>query len=369
MKNTHLFTLAGLFALAMTILQACQKGELLETAIPKIVEITFTGSTSAPLEFVYDNVIMDSTSGQNNSFPSAFKMNITKGDQKIQVREKGKLEILRTYDINTATFSQKFEMLYDGGEIYDNSINYNLVINPLGKDLEFFLDGKIKYQSSYGSIINTTLSIPINKEQKRELTVKIKGEKEVLLTKTITAADTDKTLKFLLDGGRPVENITLPALKNPNGMSLTFMLQPNVEFGQTTFLGGDVDLVFYLRDMNTNEVTKLNPELRMTVPASQSFVTVELPPLPDSKFYTFDILKKGTNEVAYVSNDPSKKVRPGLGKYGFLFFMIDDVKYFLPGERLVCTMTPYEEIGGDNYDEIYLTLFVKDYLNSFVNIQ
>ena len=196
MKKINSFTLAGLFALAMTMLQACQKGELPDTAIPKIVEVTFTGSTSVPLEFVYDNVIMDSTNGPNNGFPGAFKMNITKGDQKMHVREKGKPEILKSYDINTNIFSQKFEMLYDEGRIYDNSINYNLMINPLGKDLEFLLDGKIKYQSSYRGVIITTLPIPINKEQKRELTVKIKGEKKCIRQKPTQPLKQKKRLSF-----------------------------------------------------------------------------------------------------------------------------------------------------------------------------
>ncbi|MET6997803.1 hypothetical protein [Chitinophaga defluvii] len=364
----HLYTRVVVFIFLMMALQACQKGELFEAVTPKIVEVTFTGATSLPLEFVYNNNIIASTVGQNNSFPTPFKMNVSTGDQKIQVREKGKTTILRTYLINTDTFKQHFGILYEEGEIYDEAIDFNLFINPLGKDVEIFLDGKIKDQSLYGGALQSKLTIPLNKEQKRELTVKIKGEKEIILTRTITAADENKTLKFFLDGKKPVQNITLPPLKNPNGMLLTFKLLPDVEFGQTTFLGTDVDFVFYLRDLNTDEVTNLSPEFRVTVPGNQSFVTMELPPLPDSKFYTFDIVKKGTNEVAFKAKDPNQKVSRGFGKYGMFYFMIGELKFILPGEKLIFTLVPYEELGGANFDEIYVTPFIRDYLNDWVDI-
>ncbi len=82
----------------------------------------------------------------------------------------------------------------------------------------------------------------------------------MILSRTITEAEADKTLKFLLAGNEPVENMELPALKDPNGMSLTFLFRPDIEFGQTGFLGGDVDLVFYQRDLMTEEVNYPDPE-------------------------------------------------------------------------------------------------------------
>jgi len=370
MKTLHIVKYTMLLVLAMLVLQSCKKEELFQPAAPQIVELAFSGTTSVPLEFVYDNVVVDTTVGQNNSLPNPFPLNIAKGDQKIYVRKKGETDILKTFTINPASFQQKFGVLYDDGKIYDNSISYNLAIHPVGKDVEIFIDGNMKVQTSYGGILDSKITIPIDQGQTRELTVKIKGEDEVILSRTIAEADSNKVLKFFLDGKKPVEEMVLPALKNPQGMSLTFQLHPDVEYGQTTFLGGDVDIVFYIRDLNTEEVTLLNPEVRVTVPQGQPFVTVELPPLPDSKMYTFDIFKKGTNEVVYRSNSPGYTVQPGLGKYGLVYFFKDlQFNYFLPGERLVCTLSVNEEFGGANFDEIYVTPKEFGLLTDYTNIR
>ncbi len=61
--------------------------------------------------------------------------------------------------------------------------------------------------------------------------------------------------------------------------------------------------------------------------------------------------------MVYSSNNPAYTVQPGLGKYGYVTFFKDFQSYFfLPGERLVCTISAYEEFGGTNFDEIYITL-------------
>lgn len=370
MKRIHLFNYIKLLALFVLILQSCQKGELLETKGPQIVELSFSGSTSIPLEFIYNGSVVGTTVGGNHSLPIPFTLNVSKGDQKIHIREKGKTVILKSYTINTAVFQQKFGILYDDGKIYDNSMFYHLLIHPLGKDVEIFLDGKIKDQTSYGATLNSKLTIPMDKGQIRQLTVKIKGTDEIILSRTIAEADSNKTLKFFLDGKKAVENMTLPALRDPKGMSMTFLLRPDVENGQTAFLGGDVDLVFYLRDLMTDEVTPISPEIRFTVPQGQSFVTLELPPLPDSKMYTFDVFKKGTKEVAYNSLNPGYSVQPGLGKHGGLYFFRDlQISFFFPGERLVCKILVAEELGGNNFDEIYITPGEINILNDFVNIR
>lgn len=370
MKTSHIVKYTTLVALAMMVMQSCKKGELFQPTAPQIVELAFSGTTSIPLEFVYDNVVVDTTVGQSNSLPNPFPLNIAKGDQKIYVRKKGETAILKTFMINTALFQQKFGILYDDGKIYDSSISYNLAIHPMGKDVEIFLDGSIKDQTNYGGILNSKLTIPIDKGQTRKLTVKIKGEDEVILTRTIAEADSNKVLKFLLDGKKPVEEMVLPALKDPQGMSLTFQLRPDVEYGQTTFLGGDVDLVFYLRDQMTEEVTRPNPEIRVTVPQGQPFVTVELPPLLDSKMYALDIFKKGTHEVVYRSNSSAYTVQPGLGKYGLVYFFKDlQFNYFLPGERLICTLSVNEEFGGANFDEIYIIPKEFDLLTDYTHIK
>ncbi|NML23182.1 hypothetical protein HHL16_20055 [Pseudoflavitalea sp. G-6-1-2] len=359
-----------LLAILMMAMMACQKGELYYTNDPSIVEVTFTGSSSVPLEFVYNNDVVDSTIGQFNSIPGKFQLNISKGDQKIYVREKGKSDILKSYTIDAASYRQEFGIFYEDGKIYDAGINYNLMIFAKDGPLDFYLDDRLIYQDLYGGVILSTLKIPINKEQQRILTVKKKGETAVLVTRDITQADSNKVLKFFLTRNTVVESIKIPALKNPQGMSMTFALQQNVEFGQTTFLGGDLDLVFYMRDLNTGEVSRIEPELRVTVPATQLFVTVELPPPPADHVYTFDILKKGTNEAAYLSNTPAYTVKPAEGKSGYIFFLVGgDTKMFLPGERHVGEIAIAEEFGGENFDEIYVTPAMSTDLSLFLNIE
>ncbi len=93
MKTRYLLRYVRMIALAMLLLQSCQKGERFETSTPQIVELTFSGSTSVPLEFIYDNNIVDTTIGQNNCMPNPFTLNIAKGDQTIHVREKGEIGI------------------------------------------------------------------------------------------------------------------------------------------------------------------------------------------------------------------------------------------------------------------------------------
>lgn len=363
-----IFKLLHLFVFMMVLLQACKKGELFESNTPKIAEISFAGSTSVPLEFFYDNAVIASTGEQNNSLPVSIKLNISKGDRKVYIREKGKSEILKTYSIDGTNFSNVLRIYYDKGEIYDVGIQYNLRIYTKDK-LDLYLDDVLKYQSPFEEPIQDQITIPINKDQKRVLTVKKKGGKEVLLTKTITEADSNRFLKFYLEGNELLENLTIPALKNPKGMSVTFKLLTNVNTIETKFIGGDVDLLAYIRNLKTTDVKKTSPELRFTIPAKPSFVTMELPPISDSEYYTFDFVKKGTNEPSFTSNNLGKKVKLGIGNYGMFFFQNPDPAFFLPGERIICTIMPAEETGGANYDEIFVTPTINEYLTNWINFQ
>ncbi len=375
MKNNEkvLAGLVSLLSFLFIFLQACQKGELYDSARPKVVEVTFTGTTSVPLEFVYNNVVLDSTKGASHTFPKPIILNIADGDQHVQIREKGGDSVLRSYEIDPAIFNHQIGILYDNGKIYDKSIFYNLIVHPMGKDLEFFVDGKMVAQTFSGGQLTSKITIPIDKEQKRELAVKIKGESGSILTKSIAEADSNQTLKFLLNGNEAVENMTLPILKNQKGMSLTFKFNPKVEFGQSTFLGGEVDLLFYMRDQTTEEVTHLSPELRVSIPLSQSFVTVELPPLPEGKIYTYDVVKKGTKVAPYTykkfTSEDIFPVLPNNGRYGRLGFFKDLTDYiFLPGERIVGILSVGEEQWGEGYDEVFIVPGSVTLLNDFVTI-
>lgn len=363
-KNKQLL-LSVLTTLAILIC-GCQKGDLYYISEPQVVEVTFKGSTAAALEFVYNGKVVDSTRGPFHSIPNTFQMLVTEGGQKLDVREKGKTAILKTYDIDPKGFTHEFGIFYDNGEIYDAGITYNLMIYTADIGLDFYLDDKLIYQNPYGGSTTSPLTIALNKGQERKLTVTRTGEQDVLVSRTITGAEADKTLKFYLDQYGLIERMKLPPLKDPKGMAVMLRFLPDVEFGQTTFLGGDVDLVFYTRDKATEEVS--DPRLRVTVPTDGSFATVELPPIDDSRFYTFDILKKGTDQAAYKSTSESYTVTPGLGKYGIFYFLTGGFSFFTPGERVICIVSPTEEMGGANFDQIFMTPQTRFQLNDWVEL-
>lgn len=358
--------LVGVWIPLMAFFYGCQKGELYYDSEPHVVEIAFNGSTATALEFVYNGKIVDSTRGQFHSLPNAFQMLIEQGEQKLHVREKGKTETLRTYAIDPNGFRHEFGIFYDNGEIYDAGITYNLMIYTADIGLDFYLDDKLVYQNPYGGATMNSLTIALNKGQERKLTVTRKDEQEVLLSRTITEADADKTLKFYLDAYGFIERMKLPPLKDPKGMALLLRFLPDVQFGQTTFLGGEVDLVFYTRDKATERVSDAG--LRVTVPTDGSFAALELPAIDDSKFYTFDIFQKGTDQVAYQSISESYTVSAGLGKYGIFYFLTGGFSFFVPGERLICMVSPLEEMGGANFDQIFMTPQTTFQLNDWIEL-
>lgn len=365
-NNRNRRFLIGVLTTLATLIFGCRKGELYDVSELQVVEITFKGSSAIALEFVYNGKVVDSTRGPLHSIPSTFEMLVTEGEQKLHVREKGKTEILKTYDIDLKEYTHEFGIFYDDGKIYDTGITYNLMIYTADIGLDFYLDDKLLYQNPYGGSTTNPLSIALNKGQERKLTVTRKGEQQVLVSRTISQAEADKTLKFYLDKYGLIERMKLPPLKDPKGMTVMLRFLPDVEFGQTSFLGGDVDLVFYTRDKATEKVS--DPKLQITAPTDGSFATVELPPIDDSKFYTFDILKKGTNQVAYKSTSENYTVSPGLGKYGIFHFLTGGFSFFTPGDRVICIVSPREEMGGANFDQIFMTPQTKFQLNDWIEL-
>ncbi|VTR48097.1 hypothetical protein [Sphingobacterium thalpophilum] len=369
MRKIDISKLLHLFLLTAVLLQACQKGELFESATPKIVQITFAGSTTVPLDFFYGDAIVASTGEQNNTLPNPIKLNTTGGDQKIYIRQKGKSEVLKTYTIAGTDFSNVINIYYDNGKIYDAGINYKLQIYAKNSGLDFYLDNQRIYQNPYEGPTQETLTIPIDKGQQRMLTVRKVGADDVLISKTITDADSNAVLKFYLDGNDLLEHLTVPALKNPKAMSVTFKLQTDIPFGETKFVGGDIDIIPYIRDINTGAIKKPSPELRFTVSTKASFTTIELPPISESEYYTFDLARKGTNEPAFASTNSGKKVKLGLGNYGVFFLQSPETAFFLPGVRVICILSVTEETGGNNFDELFVTPTISEYLANWINFQ
>ncbi|GAA4130962.1 hypothetical protein GCM10022216_00610 [Sphingobacterium kyonggiense] len=142
-----IFKFMSLLVVSTSLMLSCKKGELFDTSSPKIVEIAFSGSSTIPLEIVYNNAVVDSTRGIFNTMPIPFRLNIAKGGEKLFVREKGKTTTLKSYDINAENFTQELGIFYDNGVIYDVGINYKLQILAKDGGLDFYLDDQIIYQN------------------------------------------------------------------------------------------------------------------------------------------------------------------------------------------------------------------------------
>ncbi len=203
------------------------------------------------------------------------------------------------------------------------------------------------------------------------MTIKQNGSEKAFFTKEIGLSDDKSIINFIYDGNQAIKNIKIPSLEDPQSMSITATFLPFIDENYI-FSGGEVDLVFYYKDLNTEEVFKLNPALRITIPTDKKFTTFILPPLPEGGYfaYTFDIFKKGTDEVVFQSKDNYYKVNPHLGSQRPLLFMNEDYEYksYFPGKKYVVAISPNTEFGGINWDEIFITGILVD-LKNYLNVE
>lgn len=335
-KNTFYYIIiAACFALSM---YSCKKSEPLETVTPKIVQVKISGSTTKDLEFVFKDSVIASGSESAGNFQSTVLLNVAGQSANIVIREKGSTATLESWTISPELFNQSFSIYYDGTGVYEGAVNYHIKGFAMSGELEFLLDGKV---ISEGALkIDNNLSILINKNQDRSFEIRKKGETTVLMSKVIKASPaTGQSLNFFFDGEKLVDDVKLIPPSNPANMSITGQFSSvftSLSAG-AIFKGGDVDLVFYIRN-TSGEITVPNPQKRVRMPASGAFVTFELPPLPDDQsFYTYDICEVGTDELPYTDFNSATTYPPKLNKglYGQLTF---DDAYFKAGASKLLLM-------------------------------
>lgn len=322
-KILHSFIITVCFAL---LISSCKKAEPIQTTSPQIVKVEITGNTTKDLEFVFKDSVIASGSANGSNFVSSVLLNVAGPNAEIKVREKGASAILDTWTVSSA-FNQTFSIFYDGHAVYDGTVAYQIKGYAMAGELEFLLDGNVVAEGSLK--IDQTVNFLINKDVARELQVRVKGTTTSLITKQILATPaTGQSMKFFFDGNTIVDDVKLSPPLNPANMSITGQFKPVASGG--TFKGGDVDLVFYVRN-NAGVITVPNPQPRITMPASGAFVTFELPPLPDEEsFYTYDICEVGSDALPYTNFPLAALYPPKLnkGKYGQLKF---GDKYFEAG--------------------------------------
>ena len=286
---------------------SCNKPELAQPDLGKVINVQIGGSSEVDLEYVYkDNVVATSLIASSKNIVVDMQLLIKEEGATLQIRKKGSSEILQTKQLSSSPFIQNFNVFYDGTTVYENAVTLLIKGYVLSGELEFLVDGKVVLAGT-GAIDNNNnrTILFMNKGTSREIQVRKKGETEILLTKTIDAAPGIQNLNFFFDGKALVDNVKLDPPANPANMMVRAKFEtifPN------QFKNVDIDLVFYtklLAAANTVIGTKVVPELRFKLPKDGSFQTFELPPLPGSDyFYTFDIVESGTNLAPYTSGMP-----------------------------------------------------------------
>jgi hypothetical protein len=264
---------------------------------PRVVALAINGSTTEDLEFVYkDSVIATGIADNGKKFVFNTKLNIGSQKAELKIRKKASGEILETRAIQPSPFSQTVNVFYDGTSVFNSSVSYRIKGYAASGELEFLLDGNVI--ASGTAKIDNIITFGIDENTPREIKVRLKGETTTLLTKTINALPAEQSLKFFFDGTSIADNVQLNPPVNPNNMAITAQFKTAIP---DMFLGGQVDLVFYVYNNKTDVYSKPNPEVRFTMPADGSFTSFELPSLPNATDYEYRIViyKKGTHDVPY----------------------------------------------------------------------
>lgn len=286
----------------VTLYTACNKKELASPDQGKVIKLTIIGSSTEQLEFIYKDEVIATPKDPGNININTL-LSVNGQDEELKIRKKGTTEILQSKKITNMPFAQNINIYYDGTKIYENAVTLLLKGYAISGELEFLIDGKLSGEGS--ARIEKSLTLLMDNNDTRELTIRKKGETAILFTKTIGATPVRQPLIFFFDGKNIVGNVELDQPVNPSNMMIKARFQtifPN------QFKGVDVDLVFYTRlltSTNTSVGTKITPEIRFTLPKDGSFNTIELPPLPGPEYiYSFDIYEKGTNIEPYNPGSP-----------------------------------------------------------------
>jgi len=284
--------------LSLFLISGCQKKELASPDQGRVINLNLSGVSTEILEFIYKDSVVASTNASKFSITTLLAVDGEAAT--LDIRKQGTSEILQSRKITEAPFNQSISIYYDGSKIYENAVTLLLKGYAMSGEVEFLIDGQLAGEGSVK--IDKTLTLYMDNEQTRTLTIRKKGETTALLTKTINANPASgQSVTFFFDGTSIVDNIKLSPPSNPANMSITgqFSSLFQLQSAGALFKGGDVDLVFYIRD-NAGVVTVPNPAIRITMPSSGAFVNFELPPLPNANsFYTYDICEVGTETLPY----------------------------------------------------------------------
>lgn len=313
---------------------SCTKQEVLQSP-SKVVKVIIQGNTTEDLEYIYKDSVVGSSLGINGGINLPLLLKLTGTNGNISIVKKSSKEVLQQKPVMNQPFEQTIQVFYDGTKLYDSLVVVNIKGYALSGKVNFMLDGKVVY--SVTGAADQRVAVLIDKNTPRTVTAVKDGDTQPLITKTIQSAPATQTLNFFFDGEKMVDNIQLTPPSNPAAMRITAKFQTTYP---ANFKGGDVDLVFYVKNTATSVAVKTDPEIRFTLPADGSLRSMELPPLPAATgyAYTCDIYAKGTTDEPYTKTTPfilaAFPFQKNLGLYGNFPFtagasrlwLINDVK-------------------------------------------
>lgn len=336
----RIFFIISLFSL---LLSACSKQELADEGYPKVAYVSFTGQTSVPLDLMYEGELIDPlTVGKYYLLP------IEGESGKLELWEQESKKVIFTKEI---TQSENFSLYYDGTTVYEKYVLFTITGYALSGTLEFVVNGTVMGEGSLS--INQYLDIFMNEGEDYELVIRLQGETATLTTIPIDADQSEQSLRIFFDGTEIIDEIPeLPVPSEPENMVISATFNPS--FADYPFNGdAEVDLVFYVRTAYSNGT--VIDSLRVTVPTDGSFVNFELPPLPDGyndPLYTFDVCKKGSEDVPYDFTSAIRTVRRSRGAFDEMIF--SDGSHFIPGGSELLVLGPRISSAGSGSSRYYV---------------
>ena len=336
----------GLFLLG------CKREELAEPTTGKIVNLKIKGTTlmTEPLEFVKNGIVFAETINNSAEFEVNTKISIEGPTAEIQLRRKSDQQVIAIRTVTNKLFNQELTCYYDGQHVYDALVNLEFKGYSGENELEFMLDG-VLLGSGSGTVF-PSLSVVLNKEKKRQIQIRKKGDTEILLDYEVLVDAPLQKLVFYYDGIQLLDKIELAAPKNPANMLVSASFKSNV-----AVFSGPVDLVFHKGSMYDN-VNFYNPtDLRIPLNNDGSFsANFELPALSPEDVegklnYGIKLVKRGT--LIDLPYDLTNELKPILPLSGFYV----NPMAFTPGGAMILVITDLKTVKTTGLPSSRGTLF------------
>lgn len=313
-KNIQYLVFIGLtFGL---FLSGCKREELAEHYASQIINLKIKGTTllTEPLEFVKNGVVFAETMSNSAEYEVSAKISIAGPMAEIQLRRKSDKQVIATKTVTNKLFNQELTCYYDGKQVYDALVKIEFKGYSGGNELEFMLDGVL-----LGSGTGTefpSLTVVLNKENKRQIQIRKKGDSKILLDYVVLAEVPLQKLVFYYDGTQLLDKIELATPENKANMLVSVSYKSNV-----AVFSGPADLVFYKGSMYDNVNFYSPTEFRIPLNSDGSFSkNFELPALSlediEAKLkYGFKLVKRGT--LVDLPYDITNELKPILPLSGF----------------------------------------------------